>query len=48
MHEIWMAPNRAQAEKAFDYFIEAYGAKYPKAMECLAKDRGMLLTFYVL
>ncbi len=30
----------------FDFFIELYGAKYPKAVECLKKDRDRLLTFY--
>lgn len=34
------------AEKAFDFFLEAYGAKYDKAMACLAKDRDVLLAFY--
>jgi len=46
LHEIWMAETRAGAEKAFDLFIEKYKAKYPKAVECLAKDREVLLTFY--
>lgn len=46
IHQIWMAETKAEAEKAFDYFLKAYGAKYPKATECLEKDRGDLLTFY--
>jgi transposase-like protein len=46
LQEIWMAETKEDAEKAFDYFIEAYGLKYPKAAECLAKDRDDLLTFY--
>ncbi len=46
LHEIWMAPTKAEAEKAFTYFVDAYGAKYPKAAECLRKDREALLTFY--
>ena len=46
LHHIWMAPTRAEAEDAFDTFIEAYDAKYPKAVECLTKDREELLTFY--
>lgn len=41
-----MAETRADAEKAFDFFVEAYGAKYDKAVECLTKDRDRLLTFY--
>ena len=39
-----MAPTRAEAKDAFDTFIEAYDAKYPKAVECLTKDREELLT----
>ena len=46
LHEIWMAPSKADAEKAFDLFIETFQAKYPKAAECLAKDRQTLLVFY--
>ena len=46
IQEIWMAETKENAEKAFDYFTEAYGAKYPKAVECLEKDRADLLTFY--
>ncbi len=34
------------AEQAFDFFLEAYGPKYDKAVACLAKDRDVLLTFY--
>ena len=46
LQDIWMAETRADAEKAFDFFIEAYGAKYDKAVECLTKDRDRLMTFY--
>jgi transposase-like protein len=46
IHQIWMAPTRAAAHEAFDQFIECYQAKYPKAVECLQKDRDALLTFY--
>ena len=46
LHEIWMAETKAAANKAFDLFLETYQAKYPKAAECLAKDRDVLLTFY--
>ena len=46
LHQIWMAETRADAEKAFDLFAETYQAKYPKATECLTKDRSALLTFY--
>jgi len=46
LHEIWMAPTRAQAITAFDHFLKTYGAKYPKATDKLAKDREALLAFY--
>ena len=31
---------------AFDAFIETWGVKYDKAVECLIKDRDALLAFY--
>jgi len=46
LHEIWLAETKADAERAFALFIETYRAKYPRAAECLAKDRESLLTFY--
>jgi transposase-like protein len=46
IHQIWMAPTRAAAHEAFDHFLETYRAKYPKAVECLEKDRDDLLAFY--
>ena len=46
LQQIWMAPSREQAHKAFDRFVTMYQAKYPKAAECLQKDREALLAFY--
>ena len=46
LHQIWMAETREEAYKAFDYFLSAYQAKYPKATFCLKKDREALLAFY--
>jgi transposase-like protein len=46
LHDIWMAETSAAANKAFDLFVETFGAKYPKAVDCLKKDRDPLLTFY--
>ena len=46
LHEIWMAETREDAFKAFDRFGDMYGAKYPKAWECLKKDKDELLAFY--
>lgn len=46
IQEIWMAEGREDAEKAMDAFVEKYKAKYPKAVNCLTKDREELLAFY--
>lgn len=46
LHEIWMAETKAQALIAFEQFVVTFGAKYPKAVECLKKDREALLAFY--
>ena len=46
LQEIWMAETKEDAGKAFDYFLSAYRAKYPKAVQCLEKDREELLAFY--
>jgi transposase-like protein len=46
IHEIWQAETREMGNKAFDHFLEKFGAKYPDACECLKKDREALLTFY--
>jgi len=44
LHDIWMAETRKQARRAFDLFIMTFKAKYAKAVECLAKDRDVLLN----
>lgn len=46
LHAIYEAETKADAAKAFDLFVATYEAKYPKATECLTKDRDVLLTFY--
>jgi transposase-like protein len=46
LHEIWMAPTRAEALAAFERFVKGYQAKYPAAVEKLTKDRAALLAFY--
>jgi transposase-like protein len=46
LHEIFESETKADAEKAFDLFVRAYEAEYPKAVECLVKDRGLLRTSY--
>jgi putative transposase len=46
LREIRDAPDRATAEVAIAIFIDKYEAKYPKAVDCLTKDRDRLLTFF--
>ena len=46
LQEIWMAETETDALAAFDAFVETWGVKYDKAVECLTKDRDALLSFY--
>ena len=46
LQEIWMAETKTDALAAFDAFVETWGVKYDKAVECLIKDRHALLAFY--
>ena len=46
LHDIWMSDTRQNADKAFDKFVAVHQAKYPKAVQCLLKDREELLAFY--
>ncbi len=46
LQEIWMAETKKEALVAFDAFMETWGVKYDKAVECLSKDRDVLLAFY--
>jgi len=46
LQEIWMAETKKDALVAFDAFIETWGVKYDRAVDCLVKDRDALLTFY--
>ena len=41
-----MAETKEDAEAAFDFFVEAYGVKYERAVGKLLKDQDVLLTFY--
>ena len=41
-----MAETKKDAFAAFDVFVETWGVKYDKAVECLVKDRDALLAFY--
>jgi putative transposase len=46
IHDMYMADTKANALKAYDEFLTLYGAKYPRACECLSKDKEDLFTFY--
>jgi len=46
LQEIWMAESKKDALLAFDAFVETWGVKYERAVECLIKDRDALLAFY--
>ena len=46
IHDMYMAETKASALKAFDHFVESFESKYPKAVECLTKDKEDLFTFY--
>jgi transposase-like protein len=46
LQEIWMAETKNDALAALDMFVDTYGAKYEKAVDCLTKDRNALLAFY--
>lgn len=46
IHNIYNQPSKAEAETAYDEFLEVFAAKYPKATECLQKDRSRMLYFY--
>jgi len=46
LHQIWMAPTKEAACKAFIATISIYSDKYPKAMQCLLKDKDQMLAFY--
>lgn len=46
IHEMYLAPTRKAALAAYDQFISSYQAKYPKATDCLEKDKEWLFSFY--
>ena len=46
LHEMYLSPTRASALQAYDRFFKLYEDKYPKACECLRRDRDVLFNFY--
>lgn len=46
IHEMYLSSTKKDAIKAFSDFLEIYEAKYPRACDCLKKDKEELFTFY--
>ena len=46
LREIMYAESRTHAEAGIADFVDAYGAKYPKAADCLTRDQEPLLAFF--
>ena len=46
LRNVYLAPSRTKAETAIDAFVEKYHTKYGPAVECLIKDREVLLAFF--
>ena len=46
LHNIWQAETREKAEEMLNLFIETYDEKYPKATQCLIKDKEEIMVFY--
>lgn len=46
LHDQYLAPTREEALKAYGLFVESFKDKYPKAVECLEKDKDDLFAFY--
>jgi len=44
--DMYMAPTKEDAIKAYDHFIDSFSDKYPKATDCLKKDKEDLFNFY--
>lgn len=46
IHEMYMSETKKEALEAFNHFVASYNSKYPKAVECLVKDKDSLFSFY--
>ena len=46
LHDQYLVPTREEAVKAFALIAESFGDKYPKAVECLVKDKDDLFDIY--
>jgi len=46
INDMYMSETKADALSTYNEFIELYQDKFPKAVECLTKDKAVLFTFY--
>ncbi len=46
LRQMYTAPTKEEALKAYEEFLVLYQAKYDRACECLRKDKDVLFTFY--
>lgn len=46
LHQIYLAETKTDAEEAYTYFLELYEDKYPRACNCLKKNKEQLFTFF--
>jgi transposase-like protein len=46
LHQMYLAATKQEALKVYGDFLKLYGAKCPKACQCLEKDQEDLFTFY--
>jgi transposase-like protein len=46
IHQMYLSATKREALEALDDFLELYQDKFPKACQCLVKDKEVLFTFY--
>jgi putative transposase len=46
LHEMYLSPTKTDALATYKRFFTLYQDKYPKACDCLKKDRDVMFTFY--
>ena len=46
LQEMYYAATKEQAMRSMTRFAERFGKEYPRAVECLLKDQGALLTYF--
>jgi len=46
IHQMYLSATKREALDALDDFLELYRDKFPKACQCLVKDKEVLFTFY--